>query len=67
MKTYGFCYVPGRGYWVSGWGYKAEFTPRIEGAAMCALDSPSLLKAIKIFNGKLEKIAFNQPMQCQVQ
>jgi hypothetical protein len=65
MKTYGFCYVPNRGYWVGGFGENAEFAPRIEGAGMFALDSPSLKKAINDFGGKLEKLSFNQPMQAQ--
>jgi hypothetical protein len=65
MRTYGFCYVPNRGYWVGGWGGNAEFTPRIECAGMFALDSPSLKKAINDFDGKLEKLSFNQPMQAQ--
>lgn len=63
MKTYGFCYVPRRGYWVGGWGDSAEFTQYIEGAAMFYLDSPSLAKAIESFGGQLEKLSFNQPMQ----
>jgi len=66
MKTYGFCYVPKRGYWVGGWGDNAEFAPRIDGATMFVLDSPSLAKAIEAFGGKLEKLTFNEPMQAQV-
>jgi hypothetical protein len=63
QHTYGFCYVPSRGYWVGGWGNNAEFTPQIEGAGMFYLDSPSLEKAIKDFNGNLQEMSFNKPMQ----
>ena len=63
INSYGFCYVPGKGYWDGGWGEQAGFTKNIECAAMFHLDSPSLERAINDFEGQLERLLFNQSMQ----